>query len=1021
MIYTDTEEEQVVVIQEEDAPVQEPESFKTMSPEAPLPSPSPGPHEALYPSDSRSSHLEPSQSTDLRQSASSIEPPQETQELMNLPNTTGIFQPARDSYTDIGTDYEELNGENPSLKYTKWRTFVRTNSLTGRPARANSIMKSHDKTKDLGAGGTDGKGNHEQSQDNFASSVPPSAWNSPNNHTVPLSHDRNGQPPSAAASILSFTPVSPQRGGPSPIPPASPADLTKYGANGKLTPFPGLVKLDEERRQRSRRMSHSSPNLPHDVAVALEAFPPSGSTTESERRERKLSHQYSDTGLLQKYRVDNETTPSSSTSPPAKTGTSWLPMSRNDLKVWYKINKIFSPSQPTTPTITPQMISSPIQDGGRFSRPGSRTGSRPGSRQQKRMDLGGLLRRPSTENARDVEDAISSHSMTPKNKAKSSPVNNQDRAELPNDPFTSQSIARIQSHPSSLSSADSYLKREEDNEAEASQSKTIILRPVLSAIPEPVASDQSWTLSASKTDSSVSSYKPAESPEIPTAPPQRSSLLLDRLESLLSRDPKDRLRVLEDPPRRMLMSSSLTQVVDSDTIRERFVFIFNDILVVAKPLEPNDMAMNRLFLVKNVIDVNSIQVITSRDMDMSIPLHHPLVLQFVRDFNTHPDLAVASLVQNVGVDDEVALGKLLFNTYDLDRTRLGIYMSKKSRKNILKAFIDSFGFSGVRVDHALRVFMLSIRLPTEAPEHAVEHVLSTFASRWFDGNAKLVTFDRDIAMKLVRIILHLNSQMHRDASDFYQNGYQFDFRAEWEAMVRTIDPRGLLLDEITQDIYSSLQKDPLCWAAEQHYYWEDYVISFKREPPLHIAHRVQSDPIVVRINRPDPNLRIRLLSQDGIVFDPPELNFARSTEATFRITGLTLGPKTIIFSFVGNNAPLYHGLPFSTGVIVERSFMRNTFQIAFKDHNGAKRRYMFSAEDSLVGHQCVVNLRQSMVPKDVDKDRQTRKATRLLSLEILRESLSKKLSGHDLILLCKQNSILADLLTHVVPVSPPPL
>jgi len=433
--------------------------------------------------------------------------------------------------------------------------------------------------------------------------------------------------------------------------------------------------------------------------------------------------------------------------------------------------------------------------------------------------------------------------------------------------------------------------------------------------------------------------------------------------------------------------------------------------------------MDRLFMVKNVIDVHSAHVI-SRDVGSPSSMRHPLVLQFVRDFNTNPDAAVELLVQGAQlIPNEEGLGKLLFETTELDRTRVGIYLSKKSRKGILKAYIDCFGFAGVRIDHALRAFVLSIRLPAEAPEHAGEHVLNIFATRWFDANAKLVSFDKDITMKLVRILVHLDTQMNRGSSGIFHNGAwrQRDFHTEWESMVRSIDPRGLLPDDLVQSIYFSLQKDPLRWAIEQHYYWEEYTIGFKRAPATTIAHRVQSDPIVIRINRPDPDLRIQLLSQDGITFDPSELNFARSTEATFRMTGSTLGPKTIILSLVGNNAPLYHGLPYSTTVVVERSFMRNTFQIAFKDHRGAKRRYMFSAEDSLLCHQCVVQICKSQQSKQGTKESEDTAdtAARALSLAILRDSLSTKLSGNEIIMYCRQNSILVPILSHVIPVGFP--
>ncbi|KIJ39485.1 hypothetical protein M422DRAFT_32727 [Sphaerobolus stellatus SS14] len=982
-------------------------------------SPSPGPENAYYPSASPSSAQDLSSSHHTRESVSSVEPDQ-TPDLMNLVNAAAAILPQpRESYTDIGTDYEDVqtDKESPDNKWSKWKTLVRANSFTGRRSRANSVTKREEKVakRESGASTKD----HGKSHDRAPSTVPPSAW-SPNIATAQLSSEQARQaPPSASTSILSL-PLSPHhRGGSSPMPPASPADLSRYGANDKLTPFPGLVKLDEERRkqQRTRRMSMSSPNLPHDIAAAAAAaFPsPNGTFTEDERRERKLSHQYSDTGLLQKFRAGTESAPSSSTNQPNAKSGGWLPTNRNELKIWYKLNRFFSASQTATPAISPKMISSPIIPDGRLSRQG--TLSRPSSRQQKRTET--LSRKPSTENTKENDDGISNQSATPK-RTHPSPHRINDTMDLPHDSFTSPPVKRIRSQQDSVSSTDSFLKRDEETEPETEPSRGLLYsRPALSIIPKPIPSDQSWTISHTDSSISVPSLKPDDSPNTPVRPPQRTSVLMERLEVMLAQDAKERF--LDDPPRRMLMSCSLTQVVDSDTIRERFVFIFNDILIVAKPLESNEKAMNRLFLVKHIVDLKCLHVIT-QDVTSTAPMRHPFILRFIPEFNADPDSAVAMLQRTMeSGNDEEALGKLLFSTYELDRTRVGAFLSKKSRRGALKAYIDCFGFAGVRIDHALRAFALTIQLPAEAQEYSSDYVLNVFATRWFDANAKIVSYDRDIAAKFVRIMVYLDSQMTRVASAHHNGGWrQRNFYAEWEGMVRTIDPRNLLPDELVHDIFQSLRTDPLRWAIQRHN-WDDFAIGFKRAPPTTIVHRVQSDPITVQINRPDSELRIRLLSQEGITFDPPELNFARSTEASFRMTGTALGPKSIMFSLLGNNAQFYQGLPYSASLVVERPFMRHTFQIAFKDHKGLKRRYMFSTEDKVVCHQCIVYLRQSQLSKsgsgetEKREDKEMNKAVKALSLAALRDALSQKLSGHDIIMLCKQNSILIPLLSHVAP------
>jgi hypothetical protein len=133
----------------------------------------------------------------------------------------------------------------------------------------------------------------------------------------------------------------------------------------------------------------------------------------------------------------------------------------------------------------------------------------------------------------------------------------------------------------------------------------------------------------------------------------------------------------------------------------------------------------------------------------------------------------------------------------------------------------------------------------------------------------------------------------------------------------------------------------------------------KRPLPTRLTYKMQSDPIILRIPQADPDLTIHLFGQD-LVFDPPFVTFARSSEASFRVMGTSLGTKSMIMCRSGPNALKYFGLPLSNSLVVERAFMRNTFQMAFLSHDGAKRRYMFSVDDPLIRHQWVVSLRRQI-------------------------------------------------------------
>jgi serine/arginine repetitive matrix protein 2 len=109
----------------------------------------------------------------------------------------------------------------------------------------------------------------------------------------------------------------------------------------------------------------------------------------------------------------------------------------------------------------------------------------------------------------------------------------------------------------------------------------------------------------------------------------------------------------------------------------------------------------------------------------------------------------------------------------------------------------------------------------------------------------------------------------------------------------------------------------------------------------------------------DPSLTIRLHGNE-LIFDPPYLVFTHSTEASFRITGTALGFKTVSFSRSGPSALLYSGLPLSSPIVIERSFMRNTFQVAFVNHLSSKRRHMFGVDDPVMRHNWTVLLKRQI-------------------------------------------------------------
>jgi hypothetical protein len=240
--------------------------------------------------------------------------------------------------------------------------------------------------------------------------------------------------------------------------------------------------------------------------------------------------------------------------------------------------------------------------------------------------------------------------------------------------------------------------------------------------------------------------------------------------------------------------------------------------------------------------------------------------------------------------------------------------------------------------------------------------LDSFASRWYEANAKFVAYDKDMAIRLVRAIVQLNELLHDGIAE--QPGPTDHVRRtvtskEFQDAFRRYDTRYLVSDELLAELYRSIFHERLCQACVSLVGGSQDIISvtIKRQLPLRLTYKAQSEPIIFRLPQADPLLFIKLYGQD-LVFDPPVLQFSRSSEASFRVTGTSLGSKTITMCRSGPNAVKYSGLPLSHTVVVERAFMRNTFQLAFLNQTGAKRRYMFSIDDTIIRNEWVTSLKR---------------------------------------------------------------
>lgn len=509
-----------------------------------------------------------------------------------------------------------------------------------------------------------------------------------------------------------------------------------------------------------------------------------------------------------------------------------------------------------------------------------------------------------------------------------------------------------------------------------------------------------------------------------------------RFENLLSSGP---LKMMESPPRKLLYMSAVSQVVNVNSVKSRVLFLFNDILVLAQPAAEDEspsaagarQLLDRKYEVRNVIELYRMRYCSGRDEPSELDPGKGIVPRqsdvqlFIREFTTDPEQAVGWICGRAGIDDNsVALGRFLFETVELERVALGRYLADRVNRTLLKAFIDCFGFAGVRVDTALRIFLLGLGLPPDdAP--ATEMLLGVFAGRWFDLNSGLVSYDKELTARLVRSIVSLNDALHPDAEDMYYGHYQpppspqISARHFIEAC-RQYDPSALIGDDVLAGIYRSILMERLRYPGAsiyRHSRGSGPPSQIKAEGlPTRLTYRVPSEPIRVRISYPDPHFIVHLQGKD-LLFDPPVLQFDRSREATFRVTGTSLGVKSIIMYCAGSRASEYSGLPLSTNVNIERAYMKPVFQIAFPSQHGI-RRYMFSVDDANILQDWMQLLQlhvstaaaaqQNRSPNDADA---LYRAAEVVAVEAMRACIGSTYRGHELVILAQQNSVIPSVLS----------
>lgn len=282
-----------------------------------------------------------------------------------------------------------------------------------------------------------------------------------------------------------------------------------------------------------------------------------------------------------------------------------------------------------------------------------------------------------------------------------------------------------------------------------------------------------------------------------------------------------------------------------------------------------------------------------------VSLRDPIVQEFIDLFAEDPDCAVELLERKADLQADIkTFASVLFKTPELDKHQLGKYVCAPQREALLRAFLRRFHFESLSIEQAFRMLLLAVRLPRDTRAHA--NAISAMADAWHAANASKVPFDTNLIVELIWSMIRLNDSLQPSVSSEEPSNVSAE---EFIAEIRERDSQGLLSDDFLRGIYESIRDMPLMQALRTSQVAElsRAITLIPGRMPTRLSHNSWSEPIKVCIPEPDADFVIQL-SGNGLVFDPPELEFSMGTVASFRVKGDKHGLRTMLFRRSGKNA-----------------------------------------------------------------------------------------------------------------------
>ncbi|CAI9767436.1 unnamed protein product [Fraxinus pennsylvanica] len=144
----------------------------------------------------------------------------------------------------------------------------------------------------------------------------------------------------------------------------------------------------------------------------------------------------------------------------------------------------------------------------------------------------------------------------------------------------------------------------------------------------------------------------------------------------------------------------------------------------------------------------------------SLKAHKSTIEAVISEFNRQSGKGIEYLLSSSLVENTpAAVAHFLRNTPNLDKAMIGDYLGQHEEfpLSVMRAYVDSMNFSGMKFDVAIREFVKGFLLPGEAQK--IDRIMEKFAERYCAVNPGLFK-NADTAYFLAYAVIMLNTDAH---------------------------------------------------------------------------------------------------------------------------------------------------------------------------------------------------------------------------------------------------------------------